>query len=104
MPKGKKRSFHDDRAPPKKRRKSAAHEEEDLYDMESGINTSFARMDNQLLADHLAQRTARFGTDLSAVELSDLAISCRYTSLFSPQYQLSSLSLAWMDGACVNAQ
>jgi protein CMS1 len=32
-------------------------------------------MDNQLLADHLAQKLSRFGSDLSAVEISDLTVS-----------------------------
>ncbi|KAK6820646.1 hypothetical protein PG987_015046 [Apiospora arundinis] len=32
-------------------------------------------MDSQLLADYLAQKTSRFGSDLSPVELADLYIS-----------------------------
>ncbi|OHW97842.1 DEAD-like helicases superfamily protein [Colletotrichum incanum] len=59
----------------KKKKKSAYHVDETLLNGELGINESFAVMDNQLLADYTAQKIARFGTDLSPVELSDLSIS-----------------------------
>ncbi len=58
----------------KKKRKGNSQEDESL-NTELGINTLFARMDSQLLADHLAQKATRFGTDLSPVELEDLTIS-----------------------------
>ena len=44
-------------------------------DTELGLNTAFVRMDNQLLADHLAQKLSRFGKELSSIELSDLTLS-----------------------------
>lgn len=50
-------------------------DKDESYDTELGINTTFARMDNQLLADHLLQKLTRFGSDLSPVEVSDLTIS-----------------------------
>lgn len=56
------------------KKKAAGVDEEDL-DVEFGVNRSFERMDSQLLADYIAQKTARFGTDLSTVELSDLYLS-----------------------------
>ncbi|RDA96301.1 hypothetical protein CP533_1603 [Ophiocordyceps camponoti-saundersi (nom. inval.)] len=61
---------------PKKRKSAQAKGDphDDALDTDLGINTLFARMDQQLLADHLAQKTARFGSDLSTVELNDLAI------------------------------
>lgn len=61
----------------KKRRRKAkgSAEDDELIDLELGVNGAIAKMDNQLLADHLAQRLSRFGTDLSPVELSDLSIS-----------------------------
>ncbi|KDN67754.1 hypothetical protein CSUB01_07663 [Colletotrichum sublineola] len=59
----------------KKKKKSAYHVDETLLNGELGINEAFAVMDNQLLADYTAQKIARFGTDLSPVELSDLSIS-----------------------------
>lgn len=61
----------------KKRRRKPKHsaEDDELIDLELGVNGAIAKMDSQLLADHLAQRTSRFGTDLSPVELSDLSIS-----------------------------
>lgn len=58
----------------KKRKKQPRDEDGDL-DVEAGVNRVFARMDSQLIADHVAQKTARFGSDLSAVELADLYIS-----------------------------
>ncbi|EQL03546.1 hypothetical protein G6O67_002090 [Ophiocordyceps sinensis] len=62
--------------PPKKnkKRKTKSHPEDEALDTDLGLNTLFARMDNQLLADHLTQKTKRFGSDLSPVELSDLTV------------------------------
>lgn len=46
-----------------------------LFDLENGVNTMFARMDPDLLADYVAAQTKRFGgDDLSSVELSDLYV------------------------------
>ncbi|KAJ6444037.1 DNA/RNA helicase, DEAD/DEAH box type [Purpureocillium lavendulum] len=59
----------------KKRKTKSQQQDDELLDMELGINTLFSRMDNQLLADHLAQKLSRFGGDLSSVELSDLTVS-----------------------------
>lgn len=59
-----------------KKKKSNKHQAtEEALDTELGVNTLFSRMDNQLLADYLAQKTTRFGSDLSTIELSDLTIS-----------------------------
>lgn len=67
-------------APAKKRRRKAKpkFEDDELIDLELGVNGAIARMDSQLMADHLAQKTTRFGTDLSPVELSDLSISGKH--------------------------
>ncbi|KAI9163460.1 Protein CMS1 [Paramyrothecium foliicola] len=67
----------EDPAPEKKSKKKrkAKYREDESLDSELGLNTLFARMDNQLLADHLAQKLSRFGTELSSVELSDLTVS-----------------------------
>ncbi|KAF5969723.1 hypothetical protein FCOIX_10765 [Fusarium coicis] len=74
----KKRQAEDTPAQPKpkksKKRKANAPDDE-LLDTELGLNTLFTKMDNQLLADHLAQKLGRFGTDLSAVEISDMTVS-----------------------------
>jgi hypothetical protein len=59
----------------KNKKRKANFQENDALDAELGINTLFSRMDSQLLADHLAQKLTRFGTDLSPVEISDLTIS-----------------------------
>ncbi|KAI3321488.1 U3-containing 90S pre-ribosomal complex subunit-domain containing protein [Xylariaceae sp. AK1471] len=73
--KPKKRAREDDGGARPKRRK-AAFEQEDLdFDLEAGLNKKLAFLDSMLLADHLAQKTRRFGTDLKPVELSALDIS-----------------------------
>lgn len=74
-PKSKKRRSGEDGEGSKKRRKRAVQEDDPDLDVEAGLNRAFERMDGQLLADHLAQKTRRFGTDLSTIELSDLDIS-----------------------------
>jgi protein CMS1 len=53
-------------------------------DFTAGINRALARMDNQLLADHIAQRTRRFESDLSSVELEDKHIPGMIYSEDSP--------------------
>ena len=66
----------EDVPPAKKSKKRKAHAQEDeSLDVELGLNTLFSRMDNQLLADHLAKKLSRFGSDLSPIEISDLTIS-----------------------------
>lgn len=46
-----------------------------LLDLEHSVNTIFAKMDPDLLADYVAAQTKRFGgDDLSVVELSDLYV------------------------------
>ena len=68
-------------APAKKKRRKAKPKFEDdgLIDLELGVNQAIARMDSQLMADHLAQKTSLFGADLSSVELSDLSIPGKKT-------------------------
>lgn len=75
--KSKKRKAQDASQPAgaKKQKSSKYEEDESMLDLEAGVNTAFVRMDPQLLADHVARQTKRFGTDLSSVELSDLYIS-----------------------------
>ncbi|KAK0656455.1 U3-containing 90S pre-ribosomal complex subunit-domain containing protein [Cercophora newfieldiana] len=70
----KKRKSQDDGGAKKKRKRPAREDEGDL-DVEAGLNRSFERMDGQLVADHIAKKTTKFGTDLSPVELADLYIS-----------------------------
>lgn len=60
-----------------KKRKAKQNPEDECLDTELGLNTLFPKMDGQLLADYLAQKMGRFGTDLSPVELSDLTIPGR---------------------------
>lgn len=50
--------------------------EEDALDLEAGVNHAIAHMDSQLLADHVAQRTKRFHTELSDMELEDMHLPC----------------------------
>ncbi|KAL7620957.1 Protein cms1 [Parahypoxylon ruwenzoriense] len=76
--KSKKRS-RDDEGGSRKRRKPAAQEQDDLdLDLEAGVNKKIALVDNLLLADHLAKKIRRFGTDLTPIELSQLDISPNY--------------------------
>jgi protein CMS1 len=56
-----------------KKQRTAA--EDDDMDLSICINKSFAHMDSQLLADYVAQRTRKFESDLSSVELEDRYIS-----------------------------
>ncbi|KAK9775160.1 putative Protein CMS1 [Seiridium cardinale] len=72
--KSKKRS-HDEDGGRRKKRKTGYEQDDTLLDTELGVNTAIAFMDPQLMADHLAQRTSKFATDLSSVELADLYIS-----------------------------
>ncbi|KAI0390674.1 U3-containing 90S pre-ribosomal complex subunit-domain containing protein [Xylariaceae sp. FL0594] len=59
-----------------KRRKPSAFDQEDLdLDLEAGLNKKLAHLDSMLMADHIAQKTRRFGSDLRPVELSALDIS-----------------------------
>lgn len=67
----------------KKKRKGNNIEDESL-NTELGVNTLFQRMDNQLLADYLAQRLSRFGTDLSSIEISDISLSGEIQPLLIP--------------------
>ena len=57
----------------KKSKKSKAAEEDGL-DVKNGINTAFSHMDNQLLADYVAQRTRKHQSELSTIELEDTYI------------------------------
>jgi hypothetical protein len=52
--------------------------EEDELDLEAGINNAFSHMDSQLLADYVAQRTRRYESDLSSIELEDKYIPGMY--------------------------
>lgn len=45
--------------------------EDDGLDLEAGINPAFAVMDNQLVADYVAQQTRKYESDLSSLELED---------------------------------
>jgi len=55
--------------------------EEDELDIDLGINKAFSHMDNQLLADYIAQRTRKYESDLSSIELDDKHIPGIYWSI-----------------------
>jgi protein CMS1 len=74
MSETKKRRLDGDGGSRKKRKSAAKQEEDDMLDVEAGVNTAVSFMDGQLLSDHLAQKVNRFGSDLSSIELEDLAI------------------------------
>jgi protein CMS1 len=75
--KPKKRPLEDDAGGNKsqKRRKSIFEQQDIDLDLEAGLNKKLAHLDNMLMADHIAQKTRRFGSDLRPVELSALDIS-----------------------------
>ncbi|KAI0534401.1 U3-containing 90S pre-ribosomal complex subunit-domain containing protein [Xylaria digitata] len=91
--KSKKRAREDDGG--SRKRKKSAYEQEDLdLDLDAGLNKKIALLDSMLLADHLAQKTRRFGTDLKPVELSALDISpnaIKDSSSFSKPRNLENL-------------
>lgn len=59
----------------KRRKPRSGIQDQDLdLDLERGLNLAIGRMDRGLLADYIAQRTKRFHSELSAVELEDLHI------------------------------
>jgi protein CMS1 len=64
---------------PKSKKRKAVDADE--LDLESGINKAFSHMDNQLLADYMGQRTRKFESDLSSVELEDKYIPGRFCYL-----------------------
>lgn len=61
------------KAKQRKKKKPKNILDEDLNEA-LGVNVAFARMDAQLLADYINQRTAHYWKDLSAVELDDRSI------------------------------
>jgi protein CMS1 len=72
----KRKRDRDEGHPPKKAAKKtkgnkAKNTKDDDLDVESRINNAFSHMDNQLLADYMAQRTRKYESDLSTIELED---------------------------------
>lgn len=66
----------------KPKSKKAKEAQDDELDIEAGINNAFSHMDNQLLADYIAQRTRKYESDLSSIELEDKYIpGATYTFL-----------------------
>jgi protein CMS1 len=55
----------------KSKSKKRKTDDEDGLDIDSGINTAFENMNNQLVADHIAQKTRKYESDLSSIELED---------------------------------
>jgi protein CMS1 len=64
------------KAKQRKKKKPANILDEDLNEA-LGVNVAFARMDAQLLADYINQRTAHYWKDMSAMELDDRFIPGR---------------------------
>lgn len=65
----------------KKRKARPGIQDQDIdLDLKRGLNLAIGKMDRGLLSDYIAQRTKRFWTDLSAVELMDLHIPGKCTS------------------------
>ena len=64
----------------KKKRKPGrkAVEEDEIFDVELGLNAAIGRLNNQLLADFIAQKIKKADPDLSIVELEELRIPCMF--------------------------
>jgi protein CMS1 len=56
---------------PKNKKKKAGDENDNELDTEAGINNAFSHMDSNLLADYIAQRTRKYESELSSIELED---------------------------------
>lgn len=81
----------------KKKRKVEGTEDGDL-DVELGLNTAIGRMDSQLFADYVAQRTKRFSGDLSLVELEDKHIPGTAISFLARVLRMSESKLCLSEG------
>ena len=57
-----------------KRNKEANALNDETLDLDSNLNLAIGKLDRQLLADFVAQRTKRFSPNLSPLELEDLYI------------------------------
>ncbi|KAJ9641475.1 Protein cms1 [Coniosporium apollinis] len=82
------------RAAKRKRTKKPKDIDKNELDDELGVNTAIARMDSRLLADYVAQRTKRFESELSLVELEDRYLperAIRDTSTWEEQRDLEHL-------------
>lgn len=77
----------------KKKRNATANDDGDM-DFDLSINRAVARMDSNLLANHVARQTQRFGKDLSSVELTDLTLEGKSASLFFFRFPFFLLSRA----------
>jgi protein CMS1 len=71
------------KAAKKSKSRRAKADEDDELDIETGINKAFSHMDNQLLADYIGQRTRKYESDLSSVELEDKYLPGMQDSLLS---------------------
>ena len=66
---------------PKSQKKRKTLEQDENLDSELGINTAFSSMDNILISDLFAQKIAKFGGELSSVEVADISISGMFSQL-----------------------
>jgi len=75
LPSDRKRNRDEEEVGPKssKRKKKARRKisAEDIFDEELGVNTAIGQMDSQLLVDHIAKRTKKFESNVSAVEMEN---------------------------------
>lgn len=81
--KKRKRTANDAVAPKEKKAKNKKKKDDDNdaeLDFELGLNMAFSHMDNQLLSDYVAQKTRKFESDLSSIELEDRYLKGRRVS------------------------
>lgn len=85
------------RASKRKKSKKPKDITDEALDEDKHVNNAIAHMDSQLLADHIAQRTQRFQTELSSVELDDLRVPGMHIlfSLYQPsKYHVSNANIS----------
>ena len=82
-----KRNAGDDEKYKKSMRRNTRDES---IDLENGVDMAIGKLDGQLLADYVAQRTKRFQCDLSLVEVEDKRIpGTWHSSLTRVNYEYS---------------
>ncbi len=70
--------------------------DESALDVDAGVNNAIAHMDRRLLADHIAQRTKRFLSDFSLLELEECHVPGRSIAEYTRASPLLTLARrAW---------
>ena len=71
------------KAKKKRKKNKTGTSKDENFDADLGLNVTIGRLDNQLLADLIAQKIKKADPDLSMVELEELRIPCTSASRHS---------------------